>query len=51
MWLEFVNVLAFVLMGLQGRPIIERLSPEQRWGSLVFALSVPPAPPERTSGL
>jgi monovalent cation/hydrogen antiporter len=35
-----VNVLAFVLMGLQARPIIERLSPEQRWGSLVFALSV-----------
>jgi monovalent cation/hydrogen antiporter len=35
-----VNVLAFVLMGLQARLIIERLSPEQRWGSLVFALSV-----------
>src|ERR1700719_3115898 len=35
-----VNVLAFVLMGLQARPIIERLSPEQRWGSLVFALTV-----------
>jgi monovalent cation/hydrogen antiporter len=35
-----VNVLAFVLMGLQARPIIERLSPEQRWGSLVFGLSV-----------
>jgi CPA1 family monovalent cation:H+ antiporter len=35
-----VNVLAFVLMGLQGRPIIERLSEEQRWGSLVFGLSV-----------
>jgi CPA1 family monovalent cation:H+ antiporter len=35
-----VNVLAFVLMGLQARTIIERLSPEQRWGSLVFALSV-----------
>src|SRR6476620_2581497 len=27
-------------MGLQARPIIERLSPEQRWGSLVFGLSV-----------
>ena len=36
-----VNVLAFVLMGLQARPIIERLSPEQRWGSLVFGLTVP----------
>jgi Na+/H+ antiporter len=35
-----VNVLAFVLMGLQFRPIIERLSEEQRWGSLVFGLSV-----------
>jgi monovalent cation/hydrogen antiporter len=35
-----VNVLAFVLMGLQARPIIERLSPEQRWGSLVFGLGV-----------
>ena len=35
-----VNVLAFVLMGLQARPIIERLSPERRWGSLVFALTV-----------
>jgi Na+/H+ antiporter len=35
-----VNVLAFVLMGLQARPIIERLSPEQRWGSLLFGLSV-----------
>ena len=35
-----VNVLAFVLMGLQARPIIDRLSPEQRWGSLVFGLSV-----------
>jgi CPA1 family monovalent cation:H+ antiporter len=33
-------VLAFVLMGLQARPIIERLSPEQRWGSLVFGLTV-----------
>jgi CPA1 family monovalent cation:H+ antiporter len=39
--MEFVvNVLAFVLMGLQARPIIERLSPEQRWGSLVFGLTV-----------
>ncbi|MGA8295386.1 MAG: cation:proton antiporter [Rhodoplanes sp.] len=27
-----VNVLAFVLMGLQARPIIERLSPDERWG-------------------
>ena len=35
-----VNVLAFVLMGLRARMIIERLSPEQRWGSLVFGLSV-----------
>src|SRR6202048_1299320 len=35
-----VNVLAFVLMGLQARLIIERLSPEQRWGSLGFGLSV-----------
>jgi monovalent cation/hydrogen antiporter len=35
-----VNVLAFVLMGLQARPIIDRLSPEQRWSSLVFGLSV-----------
>jgi monovalent cation/hydrogen antiporter len=35
-----VNVLAFVLMGLQARTIIERLSPGQRWGSLTFALSV-----------
>jgi hypothetical protein len=35
-----MNVLAFALMGLQTRPIIERLSPEQRWGSLVFGLSV-----------
>ncbi len=35
-----VNVLAFVLMGLQARTIIERLSPEQRWGSLGFGLSV-----------
>jgi monovalent cation/hydrogen antiporter len=29
-----------VLMGLQARPIIERLSPEQRWGSLLFGMSV-----------
>jgi Na+/H+ antiporter len=35
-----VNVLAFVLMGLQARRIIERLSPEQLWGSLLFASSV-----------
>jgi CPA1 family monovalent cation:H+ antiporter len=35
-----VNVLAFVLMGLQARPIIERLSPDERWGSLAFGLSV-----------
>ncbi len=35
-----VNVLAFVLMGLQARTIIARLSPEQRWSSLVFGLSV-----------
>ena len=35
-----VNVLAFVLMGLQARPIIERLSPNERWGSLAFGLSV-----------
>ena len=35
-----VNVLAFLLMGLQARPIIERLSLEQRWGSLAFGLSV-----------
>jgi monovalent cation/hydrogen antiporter len=35
-----VNVLAFVLMGLQARLIIERLSPEQRWVSLVFGLIV-----------
>ena len=34
------GVLAFVLMGLQARPFIERLSPEQRWGSLVFGLTV-----------
>ena len=35
-----INVLAFVLMGLQARPIIERLSPDERWGSLAFGLSV-----------
>jgi monovalent cation/hydrogen antiporter len=35
-----VNVLAFVLIGLQARPIVESLSPEQRWGSLAFGLSV-----------
>jgi Na+/H+ antiporter len=35
-----VNVLAFVLMGLQGRRIIERLSDEQRWSSLLIGLSV-----------
>jgi len=35
-----VNVLAFVLMGLQARHIIERLSESQRWGSLLFGLSV-----------
>jgi monovalent cation/hydrogen antiporter len=35
-----VNVLAFLLMGLQARQIIERLSPEQLWGSLVSALGV-----------
>src|SRR5439155_19963605 len=35
-----VNVLAFVLLGLQARTIIERWSPEQRWGSLVFGLTV-----------
>jgi NhaP-type Na+/H+ or K+/H+ antiporter len=28
-----VNVLAFVLMGLQARPIKERLSPDERWHS------------------
>jgi hypothetical protein len=39
-----VNVLAFALMGLQARTIIERLSPEQRWGSMVFALGVLAAP-------
>jgi CPA1 family monovalent cation:H+ antiporter len=35
-----VNVLAFVLMGLQARRIIERLSEEQRWSSLLFGLAV-----------
>ena len=35
-----VNVLAFVLMGLQARHIIERLSEAERWGSLLFGLSV-----------
>jgi CPA1 family monovalent cation:H+ antiporter len=35
-----VNVLAFVLMGLQARRIIERLSDEQRWSSLLFGLSI-----------
>jgi monovalent cation/hydrogen antiporter len=35
-----VNVLAFVLMGLQARRIIERLSDEQRWSSLLIGLSV-----------
>ena len=35
-----VNVLAFVLMGLQARPIIERLSPDQRWHSLALSLAV-----------
>jgi len=35
-----VNVLAFVLMGLQARHIIERLSETERWGSLLFGLSV-----------
>jgi monovalent cation/hydrogen antiporter len=35
-----VNVLAFVLMGLQARRIIERLSEEQRWRSLLFGLAV-----------
>jgi monovalent cation/hydrogen antiporter len=35
-----VNVLAFVLMGLQARRIIERLSPDQVWNSLLFALDV-----------
>jgi monovalent cation/hydrogen antiporter len=35
-----VNVLAFVLMGLQARPIIERLSEEQRVSSLMLGLAV-----------
>jgi CPA1 family monovalent cation:H+ antiporter len=35
-----VNVLAFVLMGLQARHIIERLSETQLWSALLFALSV-----------
>ena len=35
-----VNVLAFVLMGLQARHIIERLSEAERWGSLLVGLSV-----------
>jgi len=35
-----VNVLAFVLMGLQARNIIERLSEEQRWTSLLLGLGV-----------
>jgi Na+/H+ antiporter len=35
-----VNVLAFVLMGLQARHIIERLSEVERWGSLLVGLSV-----------
>jgi CPA1 family monovalent cation:H+ antiporter len=35
-----VNVLAFVLMGLQARHIIERLSETERWGSLLVGLSV-----------
>ncbi len=35
-----VNVLAFVLMGLQARRIIERLSPDQVWNSLLFASGV-----------
>jgi monovalent cation/hydrogen antiporter len=35
-----VNVLAFVLMGLQARPIIERLSQEQRLSSLMFGVVV-----------
>ncbi len=35
-----VNVLAFVLMGLQARRIIERLSPDQMWTSLLLALGV-----------
>ena len=35
-----VNVLAFLLMGLQARQIIEELSPEQLWGSLELAIGV-----------
>jgi CPA1 family monovalent cation:H+ antiporter len=35
-----VNVLAFVLMGLQARRIIDRLSPDQLWYSVFFALGV-----------
>jgi CPA1 family monovalent cation:H+ antiporter len=35
-----VNVLAFVLMGLQARRIIERLSPDELWKSLFIALGV-----------
>ena len=35
-----VNVLAFVLMGLQARHIIERLSEAERWGSLLVGLSI-----------
>jgi NhaP-type Na+/H+ or K+/H+ antiporter len=35
-----VNVLAFVLMGLQARRIIERLSPDELWKSLFLALGV-----------
>ena len=35
-----VNVLAFVLMGLQARHIIERLSEGQLWSSLRFGLAV-----------
>jgi Na+/H+ antiporter len=35
-----VNVLAFVLMGLQARHIIERQSETQLWGSLLFATGV-----------
>ena len=35
-----VNVLAFVLMGLQARPIIERLSPDERWHSFALSLAV-----------
>ena len=35
-----VNVLAFVLMGLQARTIIERLSEAERWSALMFGLTV-----------